>query len=186
NSASSTRTTSSSRSCSGRTTGTRSPRRPSNGVPRSLSAASRNCRSTDGPPPTTAGITSGCSPAAACIRGRRCAERCHAMSDFTGGRWMMKLPLTLIERILLANQLRILEKLEPEEGETYRVAREAIEEGYELDYDLVARQLSTDTMSEDECRFVHDVLEMYRHLTFSAKRADVPAEEIQFPGFDGN
>jgi uncharacterized protein YfbU (UPF0304 family) len=99
---------------------------------------------------------------------------------------MMKLPLTLIERILLANQLRILEKLEPEEGETYRVAREAIEEGYELDYDLVARQLSTDTMSEDECRFVHDVLEMYRHLTFSAKRADVPAEEIQFPGFDGN
>lgn len=104
---------------------------------------------------------------------------------FSGG----KMDLTIVERLIISNQLMILEKLYPEEEKYYSTQRKAIECGYKLHYaDLVENFF--DEMSEDECREVIDVLDMYRALTFSYQKlpdkAGIEEDEIHFDGFDGN
>ena len=94
--------------------------------------------------------------------------------------------LTLTERLLLANQLRILELLDPAEASHYKQQRQAIEDGYELEYGGIAQSISSTPMSTDECSAVMDVLDMYRDLTFSARSANADGGEVRFPGFDGN
>ena len=97
--------------------------------------------------------------------------------------------LTIVERLIISNQLMILEKLYPDEEKYYSTQRKAIECGYKLHYaDLVENFF--DEMSEDECREVIDVLDMYRALTFSYQKlpdkAGIEEDEIHFDGFDGN
>lgn len=97
--------------------------------------------------------------------------------------------LTKIERLIIANQFKILEKLYPEEAGYYSNERKAIENGYKFHYEEIIEHLN-DEMSEDECREVIDILDMYRALTFSyAKLKDksgIEEDEIHFNGFDGN
>ena len=92
------------------------------------------------------------------------------------------------ERLILRNQLKILEELEPEEAEYYRKTRKAIEKGFSLHYE--PKVLLYEEMSEEECREVINILNMYRALTFSYKNLDDKSEieevKIEFPGFDGN
>jgi uncharacterized protein len=78
--------------------------------------------------------------------------------------------LTKIERLLLVNQLLILEKLYPESAKAYKQERTALREGYELHYKDLFHLIEDETLSEDQCREVLDVLEMYRAITFSARR----------------
>ena len=97
--------------------------------------------------------------------------------------------LSRLERLLLSNQLRILEALYPEEAGSYAQHRKAIEEGYALHYDWLTQHLY-DEMSEAQCQEVIDILDMYRALTFSAtKVANTALLEhpyFRFRGFDGN
>jgi len=97
--------------------------------------------------------------------------------------------LTKQERLIIANQFRILEKLYPEEADYYSQHRKAVEEGYKLHYNWIMESLH-DEMPEADCQEVLDVLDMYRALTFSCqklKKEDaIEADEIRFPGFDGN
>jgi uncharacterized protein YfbU (UPF0304 family) len=97
--------------------------------------------------------------------------------------------LTKTERLIIANQFRILEKLYPEEAQYYAVQRKALEYGYKLHYADIVDHLG-DEMTEDECREVVDILDMYRALTFSfpelKNNKDVQESEIHFDGFDGN
>lgn len=94
-----------------------------------------------------------------------------------------------LERLKLINQYLILEALYPDEAEYYSRHREALEKGFTLHYDWMTENLY-DELSEEECRFVLDVLNMYRAITFSNN--DLPEDEklddteIRFPGFDGN
>lgn len=102
--------------------------------------------------------------------------------------------LTIVEREILANQFRILEKLEGDNQQRdYRNLIEALERGYELHYMDVFEDLSETTLSKDDCRRVLDILEMFRGLIYSyqgLKRDRVETtlteNDVKFVGFDGN
>lgn len=102
--------------------------------------------------------------------------------------------LTIVEREILANQFRILEKLEGDNQQRdYRNLIEALESGYELHYMDVFEDLSETTLSKDDCRRVLDILEMFRGLIYSyhgLKRDGVETalteNDVKFVGFDGN
>lgn len=97
--------------------------------------------------------------------------------------------LTERDRLIIANQLKVLEKLYPDEAKDYSLHRKAIEDGYKLHYSWLTDRLY-DEMSEEDCKEVLDILEMYRAITFSYQRAKdkegLDESEIKFHGFDGN
>jgi uncharacterized protein YfbU (UPF0304 family) len=101
----------------------------------------------------------------------------------------MIMDLTLQERLLIANQLKMLEKLYPDEADYYSKHRKAIENGYKLHYAWLVEHFS-DEMTEEECREVLDILDMYRVLTFSYQKlkdkSGIDEQDIRFRGFDGN
>lgn len=94
------------------------------------------------------------------------------------------------ERLAFIYQLRALEALYPDEAAEMANHRTALENGYALHYDWMTEQLS-DGLSEEECREVLDVLDMYRAITFSLSKLvdDDPLRShhsAKFRGFDGN
>ena len=93
------------------------------------------------------------------------------------------------DRWMIANQLKILESLYPEEAEVYSVQRKAIERGYKLHY-LGLTQYFEKEMSEEKCNEVIEILNMYRAITFSYQQAEdkegLEQSDIRFEGFDGN
>ena len=97
--------------------------------------------------------------------------------------------LEKIERLILGNQFRILEKLYPDEADYYSKHRKAIEEGYVLHYEWAFEQLF-DELSEEECKEVLDVLDMYRAITSSYEKIKdkhtIDSPFLKFKGFDGN
>lgn len=97
--------------------------------------------------------------------------------------------LTKLERKNIVNQLLILEKLYPEEAKYYEEHRIAFENGYTSHYEDYFEGLY-DEMSDDECREVLDVLDMYSALHFSFRQiknsTSISKEDIKFIGFDGN
>ncbi len=97
--------------------------------------------------------------------------------------------LSLTERVIIANQFKILEKLYPDEAEYYSNHRKALECGYKLHYADIVENFY-DEMSEEECREVIDILDMYRALTNSYNRlpdkTGIDEDKIRFDGFDGN
>lgn len=99
--------------------------------------------------------------------------------------------LTVKERLMFANQMKILEALYPDEAEYYKNHREALESGYELHYNWIFEHFS-DGLTEKECNEVLDILEMYyrmivtfKHLP-SERKKELKIKELSFPGFDGN
>lgn len=97
--------------------------------------------------------------------------------------------LEVKDRLILSYQLKILEKLYPEDKEYYASHRKAIEYGYELHYEWITESLSEGLTSE-ECTFVLDVLDMYKAFHFSFRQLKHPTKltetDVKFPGFDGN
>jgi len=97
--------------------------------------------------------------------------------------------LTKVERLLIVNHLKILEKLYPEEAREYSKEREALEKGFTLQYRSVFDNLYEE-MSEEACKEVLDILNMYRSITFSFKELPhsegIDEKDLKFEGFDGN
>lgn len=93
-----------------------------------------------------------------------------------------------LKRFELINQLLILEKLYPDEADTYAKNRKALEYGFQLHYDWLTENLN-EGLSKEECQEVLDILDMYRSITFSWQRLN-PSKDIpkgmRFKGFDGN
>ena len=93
------------------------------------------------------------------------------------------------ERLILVNQLKILEKLYPDEASYYAQHRKALEEGYSLHYRWLIENID-DEMSNDDCREVLDILDMFRAITFANRELSddekLQEREIRFEGFDGN
>jgi uncharacterized protein len=93
------------------------------------------------------------------------------------------------DRLIIANQLKILEKLYPDEARAYAQHRKAIEDGYSLHYDRLVEHFGEE-MTEDDCREVLDILDMYRTITFSSEKIDdkrgIDEMWVRFRGFDGN
>ncbi len=101
----------------------------------------------------------------------------------------MDITLTLKERLLLANQYLILEKLYPDEAEHYAELRKVVERGYALEYIDLVEQFSEE-LSKEDCLEVHDILDMHRALHDAYGRLEdksgINADEIRFQGFDAN
>jgi len=100
--------------------------------------------------------------------------------------------LSRTERWILSNQYRILEALYPDEAESLRESREALEHGYELDYKLACEHVYSDedVMTEEECEEVVDILEMFSALKRAYQslkdKSGIQDWSIKFAGFDGN
>jgi uncharacterized protein len=98
--------------------------------------------------------------------------------------------LTLKERLLLANQYLILEKLYPNEADRYAQFRKALQNGYVQAYGELTQWFSEDELSTEECRKVMDILDMYRVMRAAharlSDRAAITEHDVTFPGFDGN
>lgn len=97
--------------------------------------------------------------------------------------------LTLTERLIISQQLQILEKLYPDNQHSFYIQRKAIEDGYELHYSDLTEVFSEGLDSSD-CAEVLEILSMYRGIIYSYKNlsnnSNVDAKHICFPGFDGN
>lgn len=93
------------------------------------------------------------------------------------------------DRLIIANQLKILAKLYPSESNEYENQRKAIESGYSLNYSGIFDSIY-DEMSKEECQEVIDILNMYRAITFSFQKlkdkVDIDEYYLKFQGFDGN
>lgn len=93
--------------------------------------------------------------------------------------------LTRTERWILYNQYRIIELLTDDEHEENR-AREAqtvLKDGYTTLYRTYCPAYD-DGVSEDLCREVFDILNLFRIMKFS--NTGVDPKRLRFPGFDGN
>lgn len=97
--------------------------------------------------------------------------------------------LSVKDRLVLINQYLILEKLYEDEASHYQKHRKALEEGYALHYDWIVEGLY-DEMSEEECREVLDILDMFSILkrSYDLHKDTIQLEEryVVFSGFDGN
>lgn len=94
------------------------------------------------------------------------------------------------DRLILINQYKILEKLEPEGASEYQQLITILANGYEYHYPEVLGGVYPDTLSEGECREVSDILIFFTALQDSYKNLDdkegIDEYRIQFRGFDGN
>ncbi len=97
--------------------------------------------------------------------------------------------LTLTERWILSNQYRILKALHKGDDE-FDQALEAIESGYELEYDQLIPHIYADTFSREECRRVRDIMAMFSVLKYSynqlQEKTGIKQQDIIFDGFSGN
>lgn len=93
------------------------------------------------------------------------------------------------DRLIIANQLKILAKLYPSESNEYENQRKAIEYGYSLNYSGLFDSIY-DEMLKEECQEVIDILKMYRAITFSFQKLKdkigINEYHLKFQGFDGN
>lgn len=100
----------------------------------------------------------------------------------------LKLNPTLEQRLILINQYKILEKLYPEDAETYARYQEILEDGYTLHYNDLIEYMAK-PMPEEEMEFVLDILDLYSTMHLAVYRSaneKYKGKTIYFPGFDGN
>jgi uncharacterized protein YfbU (UPF0304 family) len=93
------------------------------------------------------------------------------------------------DRVLLAGQFRILERLAPEE-ECFSTAAEILEHGFTPLYSDIMGSLREPALSEDECRLVLDILKLCREIE-AYTRSNPSDRQVarhpwaEFRGFDG-
>lgn len=100
----------------------------------------------------------------------------------------MKLSLT--ERLFLSNQYRVLEKLYPEEADTYSRFQKVLEHGFEMHYQEMFQNLDEETFTREQSKEVLDILSMYQEMNDCFDKLDdqsgIDASLLKFRGFDGN
>jgi uncharacterized protein YfbU (UPF0304 family) len=102
---------------------------------------------------------------------------------------MSEFKLSKKDRLILANQFKILERLYPAEASYYEEHRTALEEGYELHYSWMFEHIF-DGVTEAECRRVLDIMQMYSQMHFAYRdlddKSEINPDDVVFKGFDGN
>lgn len=97
--------------------------------------------------------------------------------------------LSKVERLMLANQFRILAHINPGEASGYTRWAEALEHGFELHFDDAFVHIS-DTFPRERCKWVLDVLDMHRMMWYawqdSGSDSEISKSDVLFWGFDGN
>lgn len=98
--------------------------------------------------------------------------------------------LTKFERLLLANQYKILGLLDEKDSEEYDLIRTALENGYEAFYEDVFLQHISDGLKIEECKFVVDAMDMYATMQRAYRgledKSGISESNLEFAGFDGN
>ncbi|MDR1002636.1 MAG: YfbU family protein [Oscillospiraceae bacterium] len=98
--------------------------------------------------------------------------------------------LTQVERQILYNQYKILSILCPDNKNCYEEKMNILHNGYTSCYGSDIVNVDGDEIDETECRFVEDVLFMYRSLYDSYKKladkSGISEEAVKFDGFDCN
>jgi uncharacterized protein YfbU (UPF0304 family) len=101
---------------------------------------------------------------------------------------MNKLTLTDVERLILANQYQILDKLDSEQG--YGLLSEQLREGHSFFYNSKLTNWFGDAMSDEDQKFVVNVLDMFSLLNDSYNaledKTGIDNLKIKFRGFDAN
>lgn len=102
----------------------------------------------------------------------------------------MTLPkLDFKDRVILANQFRILQKVDPDNESEYRRAIEILDNGYESEYGSIGGIL-IEPVPQNICEEVHGILGLYRSLSDGYKqlsdKTGIDAKDVEFRGFDGN
>lgn len=96
--------------------------------------------------------------------------------------------LTRQERWILSNQYKTLQAIS--ETNDYDQAIEALESGFEFEYDSLCAQIVEDTLTEDECVEVIHIMSMYSAIKDSynalTDNSGIEKWAVKFHGFDGN
>lgn len=98
--------------------------------------------------------------------------------------------MTNAQRLILSNQYKIMTMLDPDNGERYRRWQTIIERGFGLQMCELDRDFSA--MSEETCRIIINIMEMYHALQVSninlrehlKEKVDIEERRLQFLGFD--
>lgn len=96
--------------------------------------------------------------------------------------------ITSAQRLILSNQYLIMSQLSPESAEKYRRLQTIVECGYSLQ--MLELEKDFGSISEESCRQVIDIMEMYHALQESynisgpSQCHDVDSRRLQFWGFD--
>ena len=101
---------------------------------------------------------------------------------------LKKPTLSKLERLLLINQYEILSLLQEKHAPEHRLMIKKLERGYTQR--LFIEQYVSDDLPDGIDRFVFEVLEMFRAMTFGFRslsdKQGIDEKELEFPGFDGN
>ena len=98
--------------------------------------------------------------------------------------------LTTQERMILANQCKIIEALYDGERDDYARMREALEMGIAAEIDSCFVRFTENLITREVSSSVHDVLLMYGHLADAIERHGTDGIDnagwLRFKGYDGN
>jgi uncharacterized protein YfbU (UPF0304 family) len=104
---------------------------------------------------------------------------------------MTDIRLTPAERIILANEYRILSKVDPENADHYTRNEEILKEGYAEHYGHL-EELFSDELPPEQTELVRDIITMYDEIWVGfqglsdQEKEEIGEKNIQFPGFHGN
>lgn len=93
--------------------------------------------------------------------------------------------MTHAQRLILSNQYKIMSMLEPEHTERYRRYQTVIERGFGLQLRELDRNFGE--LSEETCRLIVNIMEMYHALHVSWSNLDkqeLDERRMVFLGFD--
>ena len=96
--------------------------------------------------------------------------------------------LTWTERVMLHNQFRILEILDPANATDYKQKQDIVGKGYEGLYATINENVSGEPTPPAVSDEVHGIFDMFRALGDSKKAAGYlpSSHHTEFAGFDGN
>src|SRR5688572_23486558 len=93
---------------------------------------------------------------------------------------------SLVERITLAKQFRILEKLDHANAAEYGRKAEILEQGLEGQYGAIYGRFAENRLSTDDCRLVEKILLLHSWLSDWSDESSVDVSEFHQVGFDAN
>jgi uncharacterized protein YfbU (UPF0304 family) len=96
--------------------------------------------------------------------------------------------LSPVQRLMLANQFRILAKVDPEYAHEYSLDEkiEILEQGFEGEYGKILNRFEENRLSDEDCELVHDVLVMTSTFLDLKGETTIDLGDFEQAGFDNN
>ena len=100
---------------------------------------------------------------------------------------MTDIKLTSTERLILANQYKILSNIDNKYATSYDAQIKIVEAGIEGMYQILFENISESIFDKFATEETYQILEMYRQLEPDLSNSKIPdADKLKFEGFDGN